>query len=534
MKYLIALLLLISFSRNHLYAQNWRLIQHEKIPIFSGVADSLIYAAIKADSVVALPNGDSLLFNYRIENPDCDCHSWNLPSTEWSFDGGPGSCNMRDTGWLGLPVIISGDHYCFFNDHNDTIVIRSLDSVGSSWKFINFGSDRYVNATITSAYSTTVLGVLDSVKKITFDVRDTFGNIYPTSWTNNRKLLISKDHGLLEGFYFYYFNPAYDSLYYSPFVFGYDVFLAGYQLGPGTKLPTKASIYDFSVGDKFEYSGSVYKVTYVNGWPETYNDYWHSWTTIKAKVVHPHSVKYVVDQAKVYTTVTPVYHSSPTYTDSYSEGHGNVIFNIDDDFILPDQTPAALLESASDFWVNINDYRKELDPTHNGHRVRQNKTYGYHVDANLDYSGCVFESFTSASYSEAVGLGLISSTDATYTFEWGTTGTSMRLTYYEKGTDFGGTPFEYTGVRELEKSISCQLYPNPVADVLTIEVNNLPQPKELIISVFDMQGTKQLSGNYKLENGNAHLEMGRFSPGIYFVLVEDDKGRRSRYKITKI
>lgn len=210
MKSLTLTLIICCCIIGKLTAQDWRLLQHERVPLFASDFDSIIIAAIQLDSTTFLANGDSLLWNYRTELP-CDCSFSNIPGQQWLYINN--RCSVRDTGWLGLPVIKHTNDYKFINYKNDTFLLKPNAQLNEVWKFTTFPNGNYIEATVTSMSTASIFGNLDSIKRITLNFKTSTGTIIPNNWISNYYFIFSKNNGLIKTFHFYFFDPENNNSY---------------------------------------------------------------------------------------------------------------------------------------------------------------------------------------------------------------------------------------------------------------------------------------------------------------------------------
>jgi glucuronoarabinoxylan endo-1,4-beta-xylanase len=103
------------------------------------------------------------------------------------------------------------------------------------------------------------------------------------------------------------------------------------------------------------------------------------------------------------------------------------------------------------------------------------------------------------------------------------------LLYYRlKQLDLDGK-FEYSQIKsvKMETLESIKIYPNPVADFLSIEGSNLSQIKS--IELLDTKG----SSIYKSNFAENKIDMNNTSPGIYFLKIEKMDGKVEVRKVLK-
>ncbi len=85
-------------------------------------------------------------------------------------------------------------------------------------------------------------------------------------------------------------------------------------------------------------------------------------------------------------------------------------------------------------------------------------------------------------------------------------------------TNRGGSP--YTGVDEADVLPRWNVYPNPVMDNLTLHGNHSGEAR---YAVCDMQGRELMNMSGKV-NGQATIEVGHLSPGIYLLRISSAQG----------
>jgi hypothetical protein len=100
--------------------------------------------------------------------------------------------------WLGKNVIAKTDGtFLFDNIWGDTIKIKTKGTIGGSWIFYDDGTDHYYEATITSLDTMSILGVPDSVKRITLTAYQN-GIYAPNDSFDNAEIILSKSGGFVQ------------------------------------------------------------------------------------------------------------------------------------------------------------------------------------------------------------------------------------------------------------------------------------------------------------------------------------------------
>ena len=84
--------------------------------------------------------------------------------------------------------------------------------------------------------------------------------------------------------------------------------------------------------------------------------------------------------------------------------------------------------------------------------------------------------------------------------------------------------YEELGVSVMELSLSSNIYPNPVEDILNVEAENID-----LVELYDIYGRKLYSEE---KSDNVRIDMNNFSSGVYFVKIYSE-GKSSVEKIMK-
>ena len=217
------LLLALLLFTSELTAQNYRNICSPGNMIYRSGEQ---FKEIRVDSVQPLGNNDSLFITFpTIRNTGSSC-----------YDTTGGSI-------LGRRILAIHDGtFLFFNYLQDTICIRTQAALNESWKLVNLPDKSYLEATLTTIAVDTFAAVPDSVKVITIQAKDSLGqNI--VNLNNGKEVNLSKSFGFTRIFDLDMF--PWDSFQYT---------LAGRtNPGMGIQAPGKIQVYDYNIGDIFQY-----------------------------------------------------------------------------------------------------------------------------------------------------------------------------------------------------------------------------------------------------------------------------------------
>jgi len=89
--------------------------------------------------------------------------------------------------------------------------------------------------------------------------------------------------------------------------------------------------------------------------------------------------------------------------------------------------------------------------------------------------------------------------------------------------------FDYSTTVEISwEDYPILIYPNPVSDLLTLE---LPENSDRKLKILDIHGRVVVKA--KMTGGKQTLHMGSLSPGRYILLFKDSKGRRREFQVVK-
>jgi hypothetical protein len=287
------------------FGQNYNCFQPSQKKYF--INGNNYVRGIRIDSIQAI-GSDIIYYPYRT----------NRIANYWGtaiFDT-LGSC------WLGKNVIEHPNGTFVFNNLLDTVIIKTQAHIGDSWVFYTDTANLSYQATLTSEDTMTVLGALDSIKRITITA-DSAGLPHPADPVNNFQIILSKNYGFVQVFdlfTFPYLMPGVD--YYQDIVLGnvgaYDLSGSGYNKPDTINSvfhllplydPTLMEIYNFAVGDVFETS-----FTADAGLYQTY-----TLDSILSKTATTYNASYTGIE-HIESTVTDISTTPVTRTTTYGTG----------------------------------------------------------------------------------------------------------------------------------------------------------------------------------------------------------------------
>ena len=287
-------------------------------------------------------NGNGYLRGMRIDSvttrgTDTVFHPYHTPrSVVLSFLSYADALDSTGASWLGKNVIKHVDGtFVFDNVWHDSVVINTQAHPGDTWTFFSDTTAISYKATLTAADTMTILGIVDSVKKITIEA-DISGVMNTADPVNNFEIILSKNHGFVKVFDLYTF-PYHIPNNISSGMWGYDYYLdlvtnvlpcecdepAPHNYVDTTNSifhivpfhnPTLMELNNFSVGEVFEFhdNNSQYDGNYVVDIITL--------DTILSKTYTATSVNYTLAEAYQNTTTTYSGGMTPYVTTSYSYG----------------------------------------------------------------------------------------------------------------------------------------------------------------------------------------------------------------------
>ncbi len=188
----ICMLLIFSIS-TQLFAQNWQTV----------VVNDTAYFTVQAPPLDSVWNG-----YLRCIWADSSVNTGGVVTTYFYPSIRLDMNNVLDTlkgdTWLGKRNLrnVNGDEF-YFNKQGDTILLRTVASLGDTWILNTDSNNLNYHATVTSIDTITIDGALDSIKTIQLQAflgASPVGSIY-----NNLPITLSKNHGFYSVFELYDF-----------------------------------------------------------------------------------------------------------------------------------------------------------------------------------------------------------------------------------------------------------------------------------------------------------------------------------------
>ena len=439
-----------------------------------------------------------------------------------------GSLDSTGGSWLGKNVIQKSDGTFFFdNIWGDTVTIKTQANIGDSWTFFRDSTYFSYKATMLAMDTMTVLGVLDSVKKITIEA-DTNGVLNPSDPVNNFQIILSQHHGFeqvfdLMTFPFHRKNGAstssgnfdyyYDLLTNSVPTGGWsyvappDTITALFKLIPFT-IPSMMEIYDYNIGDVFESSTEHY---YGGGASEVID-----FDSIISKIVTAFSVSYTVASSSKQS----IGGSFPTIVNCFY--NTNALFE--------DTTKLFYLNKLPEEWRSP-EYYHYFPNAHVIGTTDSCTTQVYQMDLeHIDYgNGWLIEvsdgmnsylSSNSASY--GIGYGEVGMDITDREGDPFSPDQNMHMDYAYKNGNACGTEYHIPVSVDNVQGNTRQLfvYPNPASTEIMVSSPDLIEN----ISITNVFGQTVYTGYDR--SSKVVINVSSFVPGIYYLKVNNTEVRK--------
>ena len=436
---------------------------------------------------------------------------------------GTGSYYYRDSAgsWLGKDVTRQADGtFLFFNYFHDTVIVKSLASPGDSWVFYSDSSSVYYTATVASVDTMSVLGTIDSVKKIVINAFDS-GRLSVTDSINNFQLLLSQHHGFVQAFDLYtfpYHLPA--AIYGSGFDYHLDqavqstgAYFPGFQNSEFNIVayhnPTNLELYNYNVGDAFcngLITTDVSETQYVQNMYDS---------ILSKTIIDPFHTQYSV--YSIWNTTNYAYpmFSAPVITNHVYYGDHTITV---DTSLAISFTNMPEEEGFYYSWFYL--------PADNSRGVISSYYKTRFVPGSGFVEFCLYDFEYKAGF-EQIAFDTCS-TDITTGFPY-TVVTQYQLGYSNKGgVTFGTTCESVLSTKQVVEN-GLSIFPNPANDDLII---NLPIGSNNTITLTNMIG-ETLVSKYT-SNPRDAISVTNLPAGVYQLIITNGNGSRHNEKVVVV
>jgi hypothetical protein len=484
----IIVILLFFLLTVELPAQNYRTVNSDRTGFFMNEYE---ITSLRIDSVKAI--GDDTVYfpmkNIQEIYTEWECFSPYAPS------------------WIGEKVIIGSDGTnIFFNRINDSIRIKTGAKKGEEWLcYISEGSLK-IYAKVTDCGTKSFIGVVDSVKTITFEAYNKYDKQIEHA-INDKEIILSKNHGFVKTLNFFFFPDFEGSYFYYDHL--QELSLCGLtnpQIGIDNL--TWKEVYDFDVGDEIH----TFYEYYCMPEPDGYDVFKDILKYIK-KEIQGDNIFYTIERRQRKETHlegnVDVVVTHDTIGRLITD---NSIFNV-----LPDE-PVITDYEAYSYSMNITGC--------NGRLSKSEPSYQEIIYLAWDscWSYTNVEGFDPI-YTYIEGLGGPYYSAESY---W-CIGSNLErsLKYYKKGGETWGTPYVISDLEEINTEPYFELYPNPVTDRLFIKTT--PENIPYTFSLWDLSG--KLLYESVIEEADYCLTDFKPSAGFYYYRIIDRSGRINSGKL---
>ena len=478
------------FSAYFCSAQNYQCLQ-------SGVKHYFINGngylrGIRIDSVKTY--ADSVVY-YPFHTPR---GSYNFPPPAPVLDPNGGS-------WLGKKVLALNDGTFIFDSYwNDSVIIKTQANIGDTWTFYSDTSSLWYKATIIGIDTMTILGTVDSIKKILVTAQNPSG-IVTSDPLDSFQIFLSKNNGFVQVFDLYtfpYHKP--DSIYRGGLDFYLDRSTCAYSIINSTyggsppnaavtlfRLvdfinPNEQQLYNWNVGD-------IIKSDHEEGDPYHGPLITQLMDSVTDKVISGHNINFTISGSS-----PSCYSFYPCAVICKAGGYSfsDIIFPISDTLQMPEET--------------------------NNHG---NYVFYYPYDTNYCLQSPAYILVPQRYY--PWGLGWIIA-DVTYKLGIGKTKfhyadgeptyeTDNLLAYNIDGINCG-LPDKVNNISLMPNQL--QLYPNPATTSITITSTE----KINQITINNLIGQMLYNHEYNIEK--VQVDVASLPNGIYFVKINGSEVRK--------
>lgn len=447
--------------------------------------DSYTVSPIKAariDSSSSSGN-DTLLFPFR---------SW-----KDTFTVDYVSCGYKNgPGWMGLEIReMSTGQTVLHTLTGDSVTIWQTAGFAPWWTFVSFANGKSIGAQLDSFFVATVAGITDTIKQIRLTAFDSSGAIDLSAPLHNQTLWLSKSHGMFKTLSFSDL-PEFVELWRIP-----DVA----PVSPG-------EIYDFNIGDEFEYISSCQGIFGGSTGPPSYRfvrilNKWHAPSLSMDTLFYS---RMVIHQSFTFNPFPSAHLDTVTVTSydtvSYPNPMGALYTTV------PEQN--GLLKLLPE---EFGTYRLSKDSALFENRSIYTETNGYYSV----FDSCIqLNHFEPIFYTRSVAPGI---GEVRYETDQRSIAGSLchyELCWYKKDSvTYGNYHDIFIGTGEINPEISLLIYPNPFTQRVVVDVD----PQQLkSIRCYSPEG-KLFFENESVER-NTVIDTEKWPAGIYFFCVTGNRG----------
>ncbi len=420
---------------------------------------------------------DTLYFPFR---------TWRDTLSDFSVSQGIDTGILYGPSWMGerIKESITSGMTVFYNETGDSMIFDRQATAGQSWVIMQLDTSGRIEASVDSvSFDTLLAGSSDSIKYIHLNVYDTMNVQISSHPANNFNIRLSRFGGW--------------PLIFSIREFPQEVIPLTMIEDPGN--PTEFDIYNFDIGDEFEYfsnyNNSVSTYSYIKILDKYFNSTSDSVNYMRYTIVNSGSA-------------SGFYASSDTDTISYPARMNLFYSNV------PEQTSTPLHGHGTYF----NCYTISKNPVFYNNRTVFRETDGYcFIDTSSSTIGFIHfeaELYTS-NFSAGLGMVYNSSDQSSMFNHWYT-----ELKWYRKGLETWGTFNNLiTALDQINGSEEIKLFPNPAGNFIII---SMPENYFSTVNVFSMDGSYIKSE--AMSGSSFKLSLEDIPPGMLLLSLEGKTG----------
>ncbi|BDS11012.1 T9SS type A sorting domain-containing protein [Aureispira anguillae] len=476
MKSLFLFFLILGIS-NLSFAQNYELIHPNRVAHFKHQEEIL---SIRIDSVNNSA-GTTHYYNHKV-------------LTRHLTTPSPCLLTETDSSWIGHQITMQPNgEYTFFNQKNESIVIQSLAELNDKWTLYTWTNNNYIEATLTSIDTMTVLGLLDSIKTITLQAKNS--TIAISHSINNQQIKFSKHHGLID----FYAIPNFPDTQEPYHIVGAS------NPNLGISNLTAADIFNYNIGDEFHVR-SEYR---SSSSPWIYNIQNTRRIVLgKATSNNLDTIQYSIQVCNNnYNNTSQVPNPDTTITiDTIQEviilSELNHLNQLSYEVLSDSSTYSTFLIDAI-----FNKRAKRLDGQH------------YQTGSNC-WNQLIGNTLPFYSYLDGLGGPYYENPSTVFGAH------NKQLVYYAKSGDTWGTPLDIdcnigtTVPKIAQDQSSIRVFPNPFHQETTISIDNFSINDQWLLKIYDAMGKELKSQN--INNQDFILDRKNLTNGMYFYRLHNN------------
>ncbi len=497
----ISILVIFLLNTLSVFSQHYRTVSTDSEVHFDFL-DAVHTRVIVTDSFQVVGN-DTIIYHTLSQELEFEYDSFSLQLGIWY--------NLNDTGFLGYKTILQDDGTdIYFNQLQDSIFIQTQASLNETWIFYQNPNGDYFEATVTTVDTSHFLGIIDSVKTITLQAKDIFGNTVSSPY-DTLVIKVSKHYGLIEGFNLFKFpygvstclsnNYSNSSYYYNPIrILGFPK----YNLGVDNL--TAADIYDYDIGDEYHWETESTPGLGSGGGAGCYKTYDIITIQNKSFSNNGDSVYYNVFLERYEFLIDIDFSMNPSVTYSFDTLHyGNTVLT----YYIGEDNPINILS-----FHNDGNYIGMSQTIDGNQKIRSTKTIlpgncFIQVGGGLGIDDVAYHKGIGRTYHSHGGTVQIVETKRSYI-------------YYNKNGIEWGTPANLDSLlivstdEVIENNIHLKVFPNPAKDILHFQLEDRLDDAEIrIYSTLGQLITRQNINTNLIQFNTSDWHNGAYFYGIY-------------------